>query len=112
MIVKATRTYLPQTLDAARVLGLEVAAARRRRRMTVKDLAERAGITAVTVRKAERGDPTVALGTMFEVAGLVGVDLFGAGPAELPALVRRSDDRLALLPARVRATDEGLNNDF
>lgn len=109
--MQRNRAYLAQTTDALAVLGLEIAGARRRRRMTMVELAERAGVTRVTLRNVERGDPGVAVGTMFEVAGLVGIDLFGVRPTELPALVRRSQDRLALLPARVRDTST-LDNDF
>ncbi len=44
--------------------------------MTDRDLADRADIDKKTLSKVERGDPTVAIGTVFEVAGLVGVSLF------------------------------------
>jgi hypothetical protein len=38
---------------------------------------------------------------MFELATLVGVDLFGIPPDRLPGLAARERDRLALLPAHV-----------
>jgi transcriptional regulator with XRE-family HTH domain len=111
--MKRTRSYLPQTTQATKVLGLEIASMRRGRRMTATDLSERAGITTDTLRKAERGDPTVGIGTVFELAGLVGIDLFGVSPADLPPLVRRGEDRLALLPSRVRTSERTpLDNDF
>jgi transcriptional regulator with XRE-family HTH domain len=95
-------THSRATLEAARVLGLEVARARRARRWTTADLAERAGISLMTLRKVERGDPSVALGTAFEVATLLGIPLFGASTEELTELASRGRERLALLPARVR----------
>lgn len=110
--MRRTYAYLPQTLDATVALGLEIATARRQRRMSIMELAERARITRVTVRNIERGNPTVAIGTVFEVAGLVGVNLFGINPADLPSLVRRNQDRLALLPTRVRSTGAKVDNDF
>jgi len=110
--MRRTYTYLPQTLDAARVLGLQIAAARRRRHMTVKDLAERARIDKKTLHKAESGDPTVAIGTMFELASLVGVSLFAPDPADLPSIVRREEDRLAVLPSRVVSPPEVPGDDF
>ncbi len=85
-----------------RVLGLEIAHARRERRWTAAGLAERAGIATVTLRKVERGDPTVAIGTVFEVAVLLGVALFGVDAAELPTLAQRARERLAVVPTRVR----------
>ena len=50
--------------------------ARRERRWTLAELAERVGVSVVTIRKVERGDPTVALGTAFEAAVIAGVVLF------------------------------------
>ena len=97
------RTFSRQTRDAARFLGHQIAQARRERRWTLDDLAARAGVTPFTVRKVERGDPTVALGTAFEIAWLLGVPLFGSTePGSLAGALRRSEDRLALLPTRVR----------
>ena len=84
------------------MLGLQVAQARRERRWTAAALAERANISAVTLRKVERGDPTVAFGTALEVAVLVGVRLFGVDPSALGSVAAREQDRLALLPERIR----------
>ena len=107
-----TRTYSPQSLDAARVLGLEIARARRERRWTLAELAERAGVSSITVRQVELGAPTVAIGIVFELASILGVDLFGAPASQLPELVARGRDRLALLPARVRQPTEPVHEDF
>jgi transcriptional regulator with XRE-family HTH domain len=99
--VRHTHTYSPQTLDAAKVLGLRIAEGRRRRRWTQAELCERAGISKPTLRNAERGEPTVAVGVMFELATLVGVELFGVSASDLRSLAARESDRLALLPAHV-----------
>jgi transcriptional regulator with XRE-family HTH domain len=104
---------LPQAKDAVRVLGLEVARARRAKRWTQAELAERAGVSRETVRKVEHGGSAVAIGTAFGLAALVEVELFGASPGDLPQLVRRGEERLAVLPARVRArADLELDDDF
>lgn len=110
--MRRAHTYSPQTLDAARVLGLEIARARRERRWTLSELAERAGVSPLTLRNVERGAPTVAIGIVFELATVLGINLFGAAPAQLPELVARGRDRLALLPARVRQPSEPVNDDF
>ena len=103
--MKKTKTYSRHTLDAARLLGLEVARARRQRRWTLEELATRADVTRTTASKVERGDPTVALGTAFEIAWLVGVPLFGATDrASLADKAAAGRDRLAVLPTRVRRT--------
>lgn len=108
------RQMTPMARDAARLLGAQVAAARRRRGETAAALAARAGISPVTLRKVERGDPGVALGTALDVAALVGLPLFGAdGPGRMAELADRAGDRLALLAARVvPVSDEGLDDDF
>lgn len=110
--MRSKHTWSRPASEAAQVLGLEVARARRERRWTAAELAERAGITAVTLRKVERGDPTVSLGTVFEIATLVGINLFGAERSALADLVERGRNRLALLPASVREPSGSLHDDF
>ena len=107
------KSITPQARDAARALGAQVVAARRRRRWSSERLAEQAGISAPTLRKVERGDPSVALGTALDVAVLVGVPLFSPNPAELAVLADSLVDRAALLGERVvPITDLGLDDDF
>lgn len=110
--MKRTYAYSRQTRAAAQLLGVQIAQGRRNRRWTASELAERAGVSALTLRKAERGEPTIALGTMLELASLVGVPLFTQDAGELPSLVLRERDRLALLPARVRPPTEPVKDDF
>jgi transcriptional regulator with XRE-family HTH domain len=107
------KSFTPQARDAARALGAQVAAARRRRRWSTTRLAEQAGVSAPTLRKVERGDPSVALGTALDVAVLVGVPLFSSSPSELAVLAGSLVDRAALLGERVvPISDQGLDDDF
>jgi len=69
-----------------RLLGTEIARERKRLRVTAADLAERARISVMTLRKVERGEPSVAIGIVFEVAVLLGIDLLGT-----PDEVQRPD---------------------
>ncbi|GAB95439.1 transcriptional regulator with XRE-family HTH domain [Kineosphaera limosa] len=94
----------PATDDALQLLGVLVAQGRRRRAWTQVELAERAGVSPPTIAKIENGDPGVAIGTAFEAAVLVGVDLFDVPPDSLSEHVENQRNRLALLPARVRTT--------
>jgi len=110
--MRRSHTYSPQTLDAARVLGLRIAEGRRQRRWTQGELSERAGISKATLRNAERGEPTVAVGMMFELATLVGVELYGLPPGELRNLAARESDRLALLPAHIYPRHVSVDDDF
>jgi transcriptional regulator with XRE-family HTH domain len=97
---------------AAQLLGTEIAQGRRERRWTVEQLAQRCGVSPTTVRKVERGDSGVAVGTVFELAVLTSVPLFSDKPDELSGLLVTSRDRLALLPKRVREPRRPVNDDF
>ncbi len=97
-------------MEAARLLGSRVALARRERRWTLAELAERVGVSVVTIRKVERGDPTVALGTALEAATLVGVTLFHEDPVRRSLEVEAVQARLAMLPASVRRA--AVDDDF
>jgi len=110
--MKRTRTYSPYAVEAAQLLGAQVRLARRERRWSVQELADRAGITPFTLSKVERGDPTVGLGVAFEAAALVGVPLFHEDRARLRIDTERTRNRLALLPQRVRARKQGVKDDF
>lgn len=102
----------PYARQGLAAVGAHLAAARRERRMPLAELAERVGVSQPTIRKVERGDPSVAAGTIFETAFILGVDLLGADPRTMPTVLARERDRLALLPARVRERAETVDDDF
>ncbi len=97
-MAKRQRVYSPQTVDAVTLLGRLIRARRIERRMTAADVAERAGMTRVTLRRIENGDPGTDIGLYFEVATLVGVPLFDATPQTLRRANREVAERLTLLP--------------
>jgi transcriptional regulator with XRE-family HTH domain len=109
--MKRTRTYSPVTVEAARLLGARVRLARRERRWTLQELADRVGVTHVTMGKVERGDLTVGLGVAFEAAAVLGVPLFHEDRSRRSLEVGRVDDRLAVLPQLVRKPVE-VDDDF
>ena len=95
-------THSPMTLDAVVVMGQLVATERRAQRRTAADLAQRAGISRDTLYRVERGDPTVAVGTVLELLVLLGVPLFGQDAEGLAREAATGRQLLALLPERVR----------
>jgi transcriptional regulator with XRE-family HTH domain len=101
----------PITLEAATLLGASVRLARRRRRWTVAELAERVGVSEATMLKVEHGDPGVRLGISFEAAALVGVPLFDEDRARRALEAGRVEDQLAVLPQRIRRPTE-VDDDF
>jgi transcriptional regulator with XRE-family HTH domain len=98
--------HSPRTVEATRLLGTQVRIGRLERRWTAQELADRIGISVVTLRKIERGDPSVALGSAFEAATLTGVPLFHEERPPLSSRLRRAEDKLAVLPSRARKPRE------
>ena len=106
------RVYTKHARHACALLGEQVRLGRKQRRWSEGNLAERAGISRATLQKIERGDMGCAIGLALEVAALVGVPLF---EPDVPSLMRhreRVQDKIALLPARIRAKDEEVYDDF
>ncbi len=110
--MKRARAYSRYAKEAVLLLGEQIRMARRERRWSQAELAERAGITPGTLIKIERGDPSVRLGTTFEVASLVGVPLFHADRSRLTLDLDRTRARSALLPERVRPRKEDVRDEF
>ena len=104
----------PVVRDGLIILGQLVKESRLGRRWTRNELAQRAGISVATIANIENGASSTAVGTVFDVADLVGVPIFGIDDrVELARLRRRGEDRLELLPARVRhGRQEELSDDF
>lgn len=48
-------------------IGENIKLARKRRKLTTEQVAERAGIHRATLHRVEKGDPTVAIGLYFNV---------------------------------------------
>ena len=106
-----SRAYSPVTKEAVRLLGNRVRLARRERKWTVRQLADRVGVSPPTMQKVEQGDLTVALGTAFEAAAVLGVVLFHDDPVRRSIEAGRVADRLAVLPQIVRAPAD-IDDDF
>jgi len=111
ILLSMSRSNLPLAEEAVAALGALIAVRRRELKFTATEFAERVGVTRVTLRKIEQGDPSVAVGTVFTAAVVAGIPLFGADDRRDLAAVRGEIGRLlALLPSRV---DRGpVDNDF
>ena len=106
------RAYSRYSLEAAALLGKLIRLHRQERKLTARDLADRAGLTRTTLRKIENGDMKCEIGLVFEVAALVGVKLFDADAGSLGEYRKRIDDRIALLPKTVRKANQEIHDDF
>lgn len=63
----------PKSNAALKRLGHDLRSARLSRRIAVTDLAERAGTSAKTIQRLEKGDPKVAVGTLAGVLVSLGL---------------------------------------
>jgi len=112
MTQSRSHSYSKQTTEAIRLLGRMIRLARKERKLTAEDVAERVGITRLTLRKIETGDPKVSIGLAFEAATIVGVPLFDLTPTSLRAEAERVEGKLALLPKHTHAPRKEIKDDF
>ena len=108
----ATRSYSRYGQEAAELLGHMIRSARIEREMTITDVAERAGISRGLVHRIESGDMGCSIGAAFEVAAIVGVPLFEAGPTTLTRHLGLVRDKLTLLPKAVRQSRKAVKDAF
>jgi transcriptional regulator with XRE-family HTH domain len=59
-----TEHYTPSVQRSLRKLGQDIQIARKKRRMTVENFADRLGVTKGTVIRLERGEAGVSIGTL------------------------------------------------
>lgn len=102
----------PATFEALQILGAAVKTERLRRKWSIKELAQRVAVSHPTVMKIERGDPSVAIGTVFEAAVVVGVTLFDADPIVRSRQLGHLRSDLALLPKAGRMSSIVADDDF
>ena len=84
------------------MLGRMIRIGRTERGLTAQDLADRAGISRTTLSNIEKGAAGPEIGTVFELAVLAGVPLFGQDERSLQMHNAHLGEKLALLPKSVR----------
>ena len=106
------RTYSRYCRDACTLLGGLIRAARKERKLTTQEVADRAGISRGLLQRIEKGGLKCEIGVVFEVAIIVGLKLFDADESKLTQHLRRTEDKLALLPKSVRKKTKVVQDDF
>ena len=71
---KPVAPLLPITASLLQAFGETLRLARRRRRLPAKQVAERAGMTPMTLRRLERGGPGVTMGAYAAVMQVLGIE--------------------------------------
>jgi len=100
------------TRRALKTLAAMIAAARKERRMSQEELGRRLGVSRLTVRALEQGSPTVAIGTMFEAAAIVGIPLLAASRNELDQVAKSVAAIAQVLPKVGRGKNRPIDDDF
>lgn len=108
----SARTYSRYSREAMILLGDLIRAARKERKMTAQEVADRAGISRGLLQRIEKGNPKCELGATFEVATIVGVKLFDTEATTLTQHIRQTEYKLTLLPKSVRKKVKVIDDDF
>ncbi|TVR42073.1 MAG: XRE family transcriptional regulator [Planctomycetota bacterium] len=98
--------------EALQLLGAMIRHGRSQRQWSQRELAQRLGVSAPTLQKIERGEPGCHIGSVFEAAVLTGVPLFHSDSEDLRRLARQQQAIMALLPQRIRAPSQEVDDDF
>ncbi len=100
-MAKKTAALLPTTDELLRQFGDRLRLARLRRRLSAKQVAERAGMAAMTLRSLERGGSGVTMGAYLAVMQVLGIekDLDLLGKAD-PVGRELQDAQLTAMPKR------------
>ncbi|NNM28382.1 MAG: helix-turn-helix transcriptional regulator [Akkermansiaceae bacterium] len=85
---------------------------RKEKSLTLEELAVRLGITIPTVRRMLEGSPSVAIGTYFEAAHILGVPLFDPEQERFTATAAKTEKLDSVLPQRVRSRQVEIDDDF
>jgi transcriptional regulator with XRE-family HTH domain len=105
-------TYSRYSCDAAALLGAQIRVSRKERKYTAQELADRAGISRGLLQRIEKGDPKCGIGSVFEVAAIIGIKLFDADKDNITMSLRQAENLLTLLPKSIRKVTRTVDDDF
>lgn len=71
---KSTLPTFPGLLRQLSALGLRLRLARERRKIGIEMFAERLGVSRETLRRLEKGDASIAMGTFMKALRVLGLD--------------------------------------
>lgn len=110
--MKTKRTYSTYSNKAMSLLGSSIRAARKEKKMSESELAERAGVARSLVQRIEKGDMTCGIGSVFELAYIVDIPLFGLDKHGLASEIAQVENKLTLLPKAIRNSNKSIDDNF
>ncbi len=111
-LLKKERTYSRYTANALVLLGKLIHLARKERKISEIDLADRIRVARSTLQRIEKGDPKCEIGFVFEAASIVGIKLFDANSRSITMQSDWADDKIALLPKAIHKSKVRVDDDF
>ena len=107
-----SRPHTHYAAEAAELLGVLIRCERTAKKMTVLELATRAGISRGLVQRIEKGELSCSIGAVFELAAIVGLPLFDADRVKLGDELHTRKHILCLLPQKVKLRKLVVKDDF
>ena len=109
---KVTRSYSRYTIDALQLMASIIKSARKGRKLTMQEVADRVGISRGLLQRIEKGDTKCEIGVVFEVAAVVGIELFSSDEQQLSHHLKNTQEKLSLMPKSVRKNTKKVDDDF
>lgn len=109
---KINRTYSRYTLAALQLFAGLIKSRRIESGITTQELSERAGISRDLLYRIESADPACSIGLVFEVASLLGLQLFSSDMSDLELNNLHIKEKLTLLPSKVKSKIAKVDDDF
>jgi len=97
---KFMKPELTITKNTVKYLGNLISIARKERGYTQQELAERMGVSCMTVVRIESGGTKVAIGSVFEACFLLGIPLLGCDEKHVNNLARMLSYMNRFIPDR------------
>jgi len=112
MAKASNRIYSHYTREALELFAVLIRESRLEKKMTAQELADRAAISRGLVQRIEKADPSCAIGSVFEVASILGLALFDSDDKGLTDKKVLAQSKIALMPKSVRKAKREVDDDF
>lgn len=106
-MAKKTSPLLPSTDELIKKLGERIRLARLRRKLTAKQVAERSGMSPMTLRNVEQGESGVTIGAYIAVMHVLGIEKDFNYLAQKDELGRELQDSRLIGQSRLVSTRAG-----